>query len=140
MIKKSEELKIAIKAAEEAGKIIRNHFNKKISKRLKSGTDYVTNADIECEKKIISIIKKKFPEHNFIGEESGNHNTKSNFAWHIDPIDGTTNFVYGHYELAVSIALEKDNEIIAGVVYNPIINEMFYAEKNKGAYLNNKKI
>lgn len=140
-MKKSKELKTAIKAAKETGKILRDYFiNKNFNEFSKGGIDIVTEADKESEKTIISIIKKEFPEHQIIAEESGFHKSESNYRWIIDPLDGTFNYIRGFPEFAISIGLQKDKESIVGVIYNPITNEMYYSEKGEGAYLNKKKI
>lgn len=137
----SKELQTAIKAAKEAGEILKDYFIKKDFNEIsKGGVDIVTEADTKSEEKIISIIKKEFPEHQIIAEESGFHKSESGYIWIIDPLDGTYMFVHGIDNFAISIALQKNNEIILGVIYNPIKDEMYHAEKGKGAYLNGKKI
>jgi len=134
--------KIAIKAALEAGKIIKKGFNnvKEIKFKNNNINDIVTNVDIEAEKKIISIIKNKFPKHNIYSEEKGNLKSASEYLWLIDPIDGTTNFSLGIPCFGTSIALLKNNKTILGIVHNPVTEETYIAERNKGAFLNNKKI
>jgi myo-inositol-1(or 4)-monophosphatase len=134
-------LDVAILAAKEAGKIHKKYFNKdfKIKRKSKS-FELVTVADIESEKKIVSIIRDHFKDHNFLCEEKKYKKTKSEYTWIIDPLDGTNNFSFGLPVFSVSIALAKGDEVRAGVVYNVISNELFYAEKDKGAFLNNKKI
>ncbi|MEK6972478.1 MAG: inositol monophosphatase family protein [archaeon] len=134
----------AVKAAKEAAKILLKYFGniKKIEYKT-SKHDFVTVADKESEKKIIEIIKKRFPEHNFLGEESGTSNNSdkdSEFCWIIDPLDGTTNFSHAYPYFCISIALQKSKETILGVIYNPISKEMFVAEKGKGSFLNGKRI
>ena len=103
--------------------------------------DFVSSADKRTEKTIIEELQKAHPEYGIITEETGIIN-KSNFKnrWIIDPIDGTMNFLNGIPQFAISIAYEEDNEIICGVIFNPITNEMFCAEKGNGAYLNNSRI
>ena len=103
--------------------------------------DFVSSADKRTEKTIIEELQKAHPEYGIITEETGIIN-KSNIKnrWIIDPIDGTMNFLNGIPQFAISIAYEKDNEIICGVIFNPITNEMFCAEKGNGAYLNNSRI
>lgn len=131
----------AIKAAKEAGKVIIDNYGKIGEISFKGNKkSLLTKIDLKAEKVIIAIIKKKFPEHNIISEESGNLNKKSEFAWHIDPIDGTTNYAAGIPFFCTSIALAKNNKIVLGVIYNPIMKEFFFAEKDKGAFLNDKKI
>lgn len=100
----------------------------------------VTEADHAAEKAIIDIIQEKFPSHFILSEEVGEIKSSSEYKWIIDPIDGTVNFANGIPICCVSIALEHNGIIILGAVYNPIMNEFFFAEKNGGAYLNDKKI
>lgn len=123
-----------------AGKIIETGYFGKINFIEKNVQDYVTKFDLKTEKFIKKEIRKKYPTHNILAEESGKTNTSSNYQWIIDPIDGTTNFIHKIPICAISIALEYKNELIAGAIYNPITKEFFYAEKGKGAYLNGKKI
>jgi len=132
--------KIATKAARQGGKILKNNFFDLNNVEGKGEHDIVTQTDIESEKTIIKIIKKFFPEHTIIAEESGTQSIGSNYVWYIDPLDGTSNFITGNPYFSISIALAYKNEIILGVVFNPILNELYTAEKNKGAFLNNKKL
>ncbi len=135
-----KELSVAIKAAREAGKILMKYSNRNKGVKFKtSSRDIVTKADIESNDKIISIIKKEFPNHGILSEESGG-NIESESLWIIDPIDGTTNFSYNLPHFCISIGFQKKNELIIGVVFDPSKNEMFYAEKDRGAYLNGKRI
>lgn len=129
-----------IKAAKAAGKVVLKNYGKVGKIKLKGPRNLVTEADILSEQTIIKTIRKKYPNHNFITEESDAVKKGSEYTWIIDPIDGTTNFVAKIPEFAVSIALAKNNEIIMGAVYNPCTNEMFFAEKGKGSYLNNTKL
>ena len=100
----------------------------------------VTEVDHASEKLIIGIIRETFPDHYILTEESGDLPKNSNYKWIIDPIDGTVNFANGIPLCCVSIAVEKDGEVIMGAVYNPFINEFFFAEKGRGAYLNDELI
>ena len=103
--------------------------------------DFVTSADKRTEKILIQELQKAHPEYGIITEETGiinNSNTKN--RWIIDPIDGTFNFMNGVPQFAISVGYEEENEIKCGVIFNPIMNEMFYAEKGNGAYLNNSRI
>ena len=139
----SANLNIIIKASEKASKILIRDFgeleNLQVSK--KGPKDFVTNADIKAEKIIIEELKKARPNYSIISEENGVEKNKddSNF-WIIDPIDGTTNFLHGVPHFAISIALQSNNEIVCGIIYDPIKDELFYAEKNHGAYFNNQRI
>ena len=139
----SANLNIMIKASEKASKILIRDFgeleNLQVSK--KGPKDFVTNADIKAEKIIIEELKKARPNYSIISEENGVEKNKdeSNF-WIIDPIDGTTNFLHGVPHFAISIALQSNNEMVCGLIYDPIKDELFYAEKNHGAYFNNQRI
>ena len=131
----------AIKAAKEAGKIILSYYSKNVNAVSKGSTyNLVTKADIASENKIISIIKDKFPGHSILTEESGEEIHKSDYCWVIDPLDGTNNFYHKFPMFCVSIALYKKGKPLIGVVFDPLKKELFYAEKNEGAFLNNKKI
>ncbi len=140
MEKKSKELEVAIQAAREAGKILEEYFDTEILKEYKEDKTIVTKADKESEAIIKSIICKTFPAHSMLGEETGMTENKSDYLWYVDPVDGTKNFANGIPLFAVSIALAYKHELIIGVVYNPITRSLFYAEKGRGAYLNDKKI
>jgi len=131
---------IAITAAQESGKILRDYFRKPIQVEFKAPKDLVTLADIESEKKIRSVIEKHFPDHSIRGEELPASQTNSPYEWIIDPLDGTTNYAAGIPFFNVSIALACRSKVILAVIYDPLNNEMFHAEKNKGAFLNGDKI
>lgn len=143
MENKSKELEVAIQAALEAGKILEKYFETEILKSIKEDKSIVTLADKESEEIIKKIIFETFPTHSILGEETGMNGEKgqaSEYVWHVDPVDGTRNFANGIPLFAVSIALVYKEEIIIGVIYNPSTRSLFYAEKNKGAFLNDKKI
>ena len=139
----SANLNIMIKASEKASKILIRDFGEleKLQVSKKGPQDFVTNADIKAEKIIIEELKKARPNYSIISEENGVEKNKdqSNF-WIIDPIDGTTNFLHGVPHFAISIALQSNNEIVCGLIFDPIKDELFYAEKNNGAYFNNQRI
>ncbi len=139
----SANLNIMIKASEKASKILIRDFGEleKLQVSKKGPQDFVTNADIKTEKIIIEELKKARPNYSIISEENGVEKNKdqSNF-WIIDPIDGTTNFLHGVPHFAISIALQSNNEIVCGLIFDPIKDELFYAEKNNGAYFNNQRI
>ena len=139
----SPDLNIMIKASEKASKALIRDFGEveNLQVSSKGPSDFVSNADIKAEKIIIEELIKSKRNYSIISEESGltSNNDKENF-WVIDPIDGTTNFLHGIPHFAISIALKSKNEIVSGLVYDPIKNEMFYAEKNNGAYFNNQRI
>ncbi len=135
-------LELAIEAATEAGRMIRIHAGKAISVKRKAGqeTNLVTELDRKAEELIIRTIRKRYQDHDVLAEESGGHGKKSEYRWVIDPLDGTTNFTHGLPIYCVSIGLELRGELILGVVYDPNHNELFTAEKGKGAFLNKRPI
>ncbi|MEM4268304.1 MAG: inositol monophosphatase family protein [Candidatus Woesearchaeota archaeon] len=133
-----KELKTAIYSARQAGRILLKHYGK-VSHEYKADKSFVTRADREAEQKIKEILMKKFPNHSFLGEETGSHG-KSDYVWVVDPLDGTTNFIMMNPFFNTSIALFHNNKPILGVVYNPLTKEMFYAQHGKGAFLNNTRI
>ncbi len=139
----SSNLNIMIKAAEKASKIIIRDFGEleKLQVLTKGPSDFVTNSDKKVEKIIIEELTKYKKKFSLISEEVGEiKNSDLENIWIIDPIDGTTNFLHGVPHFAISIALKSKKEIISGLIFDPIKNEMFYAEKNNGAYFNNKRI
>ena len=139
----SANLNVMIKASEKASKVLIRDFGEieKLQVSKKSPTDFVTNADFKTEKIIIQELKKARPTYSIISEELGIEKSKDkNNTWIIDPIDGTVNFLHGIPHFAISIALKSNNEIVSGLIFDPIKNEMFYAEKNNGAYFNNQRI
>ena len=139
----SPDLYLMIKACEKASKVLIRDFGEieKLQVSIKGPSDFVTNSDYKVEKIIINELSKSKKKYYLISEESGKiENENKNGCWIIDPIDGTTNFLNGIPHFAISIALKIKNEIVSGVIYDPIKDEMFYAEKNNGAYLNNKRI
>ena len=130
-----------IDAAKAGGEQIQHFFQGEFKISNKEGiNNLVTEADHAAEKAIIYTIKNRFPGHHILSEESGDLIQDSNFKWIIDPIDGTVNFAHGIPLNCVSIALEHNGEIVMGAVYNPHLNELFFAEKGKGATLNDKPI
>ena len=138
----SPNLNIMIKASEKASKVLIRDFGEveKLQVSNKGPSDFVTNADLKTEKIIIEELKKAKPNYSILSEEKGAEINKDSKTWVIDPIDGTINFLHGIPHFAISIALKDDTEIIAGLIYDPIKDEMFYAEKNRGAFFNNKRI
>jgi myo-inositol-1(or 4)-monophosphatase len=133
---------LAISMAVQAGKIVRENIDKITATDIedKSPFDYVTEIDKISEQLIISSIKKYFPSHEILAEESGAYKNINTYRWLIDPLDGTTNFIHGNPHCSISIALQKEDQIILGVIYDPFRDELYYAEKGKGAYVNNKRI
>ena len=136
----SEFLEIALKAVKEAEKVVMSYYGKEKFIENKGEFDLVTKADFESEKKIVEIIKNKYPEHGFILEEADDFNVNSEYVWIVDPIDGTTSFAHNYPMFSISIALFKNKKPILGVVSAPYLKELFHAEKGKGTFLNNKKI
>ncbi|GAB5465992.1 MAG: inositol monophosphatase family protein [Candidatus Kapaibacteriales bacterium] len=133
--------KLIVEAAKEAGKLQVSGFNSTMSIIDKDGTNnIVTEYDFKVEKSIIDRIKKSFPNHSIIAEESGKSLKSDDNLWIIDPIDGTVNFSKGIPVFCVSLAYMKMGEIILGCIFNPITNELFFAEKGEGAFLNGKEI
>lgn len=131
-------LHIGVRAARAAGNVIARGFENRQDLIIeeKAENDFVTRIDREAESAVIETIKKSFPEHGFIAEESGVETTDSDFTWIIDPLDGTTNFVRGIPHFCVSIALIEKNRITQAVVYDPIRNDLFTASRGSGAQLN----
>lgn len=140
MESKSRELEVAIQAALEAGKILEKYFETEILKEYKEDKTVVTLADRESEDIIKKIISSEFPRHSILGEETGMTENKSDYVWHVDPVDGTRNFANGIPIFAVSIALVYQDTVIIGVIYSPADKSLFYAEKGGGAYLNDRRI
>ena len=139
----SANLNIMIKASEKASKVLIRDFGEveNLQVSTKGPTDFVTNADKKAEKIIIEELSKSRKKFSILSEETGEiKNSDINNVWIIDPIDGTTNFLHGVPHFAISIALKSNNEIISGLIFDPIKNEMFYAEKNNGTYFNNQRV
>ena len=139
----SANLNIMIKASEKASKVLIRDFGEveKLQVSIKGPSDFVSNADKKAEKIIIEELSKSRKKYSILSEEVGEiNNSDTDNMWIIDPIDGTTNFLHGIPHFAISIALKSKNEIISGLIFDPIKNEMFYAEKNNGAYFNNHRI
>ena len=132
-----------IKAGEKASKILIRDFGEieKLQVSKKGPSDFVTNSDLKTEKIIIDELKKARPNYSIISEENGIEiNKDKNHTWIIDPIDGTINFLHGIPHFAISIALKSYDEIVSGLIFDPIKNEIFFAEKNNGSYFNNHRI
>tara|TARA_X000000368_G_C22991064_1_gene694385 strand:- start:80 stop:820 length:741 start_codon:yes stop_codon:yes gene_type:complete len=139
----SANLNIMIKASDKASKTLIRDFGEveKLQVSKKGPTDFVTNSDLKVEKIIIEELEKARPNFSILSEERGSKKNKDKEnIWILDPIDGTINFLHGIPHFAISIALQSKNEIVSGLIYDPIKDEMFFAEKNNGAYLNNRRI
>lgn len=130
---------IAIKAAKQAGRVLSNRFGKIKNIRAKGDRDMVTDIDLSAEKIIKNNILRKFPKDNIISEENS-VKQKSGFTWIIDPLDGTHNYIHNIDIFGVSIALAYKERVVIGVIYVPQDSEFYFAQKNKGAYLNGKRI
>jgi myo-inositol-1(or 4)-monophosphatase len=135
-------LQTAIEAARQAGAFLKEHAGKarQIERKLGQETNLVTEIDRGAEAIVIERITRDYPDHTFLGEESGVHRNVSDYKWVIDPLDGTTNFTHGLPIFCVSIGLEYKGEMQLGVVYDPNLDELFTAEKGKGAFLNGNSI
>jgi myo-inositol-1(or 4)-monophosphatase len=133
-------LEVAEKAAQEAGKVLKDNLGKVQEIEYKAKNSLVTEVDNLSEGLIIEIIKSSFPSHGILAEESGRDKRISSHVWIIDPLDGTTNYAHTYPVFSVSIALEVEGVIRLGVVYDPMREELFSAELGKGAYMNGKVI
>lgn len=134
-------LNIAVKAARAAGRIILRHVDRvdTLTVRNKQANDYVSEVDQMAEREIVQIIRRAYPSHAILAEESG-ASAGSEYEWIIDPLDGTTNFLHGLPQFAVSIAVRRHNRIEHAVVYDPIKEELFSASRGEGAMLNSRRI
>jgi myo-inositol-1(or 4)-monophosphatase len=139
----------ASKIALEAGALIRDFYHRGVATEYKGDVDLVTEADRTSEKLIVERLHAAFPEHGIYGEEGTRERIDREYRWYVDPLDGTTNFAHGFPVFCVSLGLEhrpsglastEDGTLVAGVVYDPLRDELFVTEKGKGAYLNGKKI
>ncbi|MBC7690758.1 MAG: inositol monophosphatase [Methylotenera sp.] len=129
-----------IEAAHAAGKVLLAHFNRKLEIREKKGAGLVTQADLAAEKAIVTRLKKARGDFGFLTEEAPEKHGKGKGRWIIDPLDGTTNFVHGFPMFCVSIAAEWEGQIVAGVIYHPILKDTYTAVLGQGAFLNRKRI
>ena len=143
MISISSNLNIMIKAVEKASKSVIRDFGEveKLQVSKKGPNDFVTKTDIHVEKILIEELSKTKKNYSFLSEEIGvvSNKDKEN-VWIIDPIDGTTNFLHGIPHFAICVALQSNGDIVSGLIYDPIKDEMFFSEKNKGAFLNNQRL
>ena len=135
-------LSVAVKAARQAGDII-NFAARDLGQlriQTKSYNDFVSEVDHAAEKAIIDTLKYAYPDHGFLGEESGDTNKEAENIWIIDPLDGTTNFLHSFPQYCVSIALQQKGVLTQAVIYDPVRNDLFTATKGRGAFLNDKRI
>ena len=135
-------LDTAIKAARSAAEILLKNFGKISTHdiREKNPNDFLTFVDEQAEQKIIDVIKENYPDHAILAEESGVQTQSGDYQWIVDPLDGTKNYISGIPIFAISIAVKYKTDIILGVVLDPLREELFWAEKNTGAYLNGRSI
>lgn len=136
----TEILDVAVNAAKMGGAVILRYFETGIAREVKDDKSFVTVADKEAERVIIGEIKKHFPGHSILSEESGEETQDSTYQWIIDPLDGTANFVNGIPLFAVSIAVLKDGRPIAGVIFQPVGNSLYSAVQGEGTFWNGKKV
>ncbi|HYZ86760.1 MAG TPA: inositol monophosphatase family protein [Bryobacteraceae bacterium] len=133
-------LETAMEIAHEAGMLLEQFQRARVPFELKGEFDLVTEADRASERLVVERLKSHFPTHGVEGEEGARINSTSPYLWFVDPLDGTTNFAHGFPVYNVTLALAHEGELIAGVIYDPVHNEMFAAEKGSGATLNGEKI
>ncbi|MDH5770488.1 MAG: inositol monophosphatase [Candidatus Bathyarchaeota archaeon] len=131
---------LAFLAAKDAGRILMKNFGKKGKVRMKLEGELVTDSDVKSEERIIDLIREKYPDHSILAEEHGFLKGNPDYTWIIDPMDGTHNFINKLPLFGVSIALEHKKEVVLGVVYLPCFDDLYVAEKGKGAYLNGARI
>lgn len=133
---------VAIRAAREAGQYLKENVGRARAVEIKKGEErnLVSEIDKASEARIISLIKGRYPGHDVLAEESGGAASSGTYRWIIDPLDGTTNFLHGVPIYCVSIGVEHNGEIVAGVVYDPNLDELFTAERGSGAFLNGQRL
>lgn len=132
--------KHAVEAAHAAGEVILRYYRKRLTVKEKARSSLVTEVDVKCENLIKKRLQKAYPDFRFVGEESGVSGKAGELAWHVDPLDGTTNFVHGFPMFCVSIGLTLGDEPLVGVIHIPTLNETFHGAKGLGAKLNRNKI
>jgi len=130
----------AIGIAREAGALLLPYYHRRVKVEYKGEVDIVTEADRASETLIVNRLREQYPDHAVMAEESGDYCGHSVYRWYIDPLDGTTNFAHNFPVFCVSIGLERDGELILGVIYDPLREELFSAEKGRGAHLNQQQI
>jgi myo-inositol-1(or 4)-monophosphatase len=156
MVKKFEFAHVAEGIARQAGALLRSFYAKGVATEYKGDVDLVTEADRASEQLVVEKLKAAFPEHGVYGEEGTRSGLESEYRWYVDPLDGTTNFAHGFPAFCVILGLEKraaglaadagviskdqDGEMVAGVIYDPLRDEMFSVERGRGAWLNHRKI
>ena len=134
-------MSVAWEAANAAGAIVRENWQQPKRIDYKGAIDLVTSVDRECERQIVDVIRRNFPDHSILAEEETDvDGAQNHYRWIIDPLDGTTNFVHSYPQFSVSIALEQNGRVIVGLVYDPIRNECFKAALGRGATLDDRAI
>jgi myo-inositol-1(or 4)-monophosphatase len=133
-------LETAADIAREAGSLLAHYYSRGIGFELKGAFDLVTEADRASEKLVVERLHTHFPTHTVLGEEGGLRDKSSDYCWYVDPLDGTTNFAHGFPMFNVTLGLARGGELVAGVIYDPLRDEMFTAELGGGAYLNGRRI
>jgi myo-inositol-1(or 4)-monophosphatase len=133
-------LETAVEIAREAGALLATYFERRVAFELKGDFDLVTEADRASERLVIERLRSHFPSHSIVGEEGGGHQGSSEYRWYVDPLDGTTNFAHGFPIWNVTMGLEHEGEMLAGVIFDPNRQEMFTAERGAGSYMNNRRI
>ena len=141
----SPHINTMLTAARQAGKKLVRDFGEveNLQVSVKGVSDFVSAADIQSEKILINELSRAYPDYDILAEEAGEIKNSKNdnpLKWIIDPLDGTTNFLFGIPHFAISIALQKNGETLSGIVYNPITDDLFWAVKGKGAFCNNKRL
>ena len=136
----SRYLEVATAAAREGGGILMEELGRPVHISYKGDVDLVTQADRRSEDAVVARLRREFPDHAIVAEEGGGREAKLEFRWHVDPLDGTTNFAHRFPQFAVSIGLEQAGELLAGVVFNPASGELFSAGRGGGARLNGRPI
>ncbi len=136
----ARELEVAVAAAEAVGEMLRDGFGQQQDVRFKGEVDIVTKADENAEQAIKEVLQETFPNHGMLAEEGGETQGEGGIRWIVDPLDGTTNYAHGLPLFCTSIALERDGEVVLGVVYDPMANEIYTAERGRGATLNGESI
>jgi len=133
-------LETAVDIAREAGGLLANHFERRVQFELKGDFDLVTEADRSSERLVVERLRSHFPSHGIVAEEGGGVESASEYRWYVDPLDGTTNFAHSFPMFNITMGLACGDEVIAGVVYDPIRQELFTAERGAGAFLNHHRV
>ncbi len=135
-------INILIRTLRSAGSLALRHFDRfqQLDVRTKRGNDLVSNADLDVERLLLEQLQRSFPQYGVLAEESGLTGDDRGLRWIVDPIDGTTNFVHGLPHFAISVALAEGEQVVAGAIYQPVLDELFHAERGGGAFLNNQRI